>query len=541
MFCPNCGSPVREGERFCASCGADLTASTSAAPAAAPRGGDAAGKLPEEIVVVPPEPSDGAEPGSDVPVRLGRYGAYLSKVRELQLRHGEVGVVSASVGSDVWLSGLCYVGLVDFGDGAERLVVAYETTDLTSRHPYLDESYAVEVWSYDEKSDAAALEWAGRPGYTNGGYAFIAYWHPEDGTGTCLVQESPDSSFDVVGVLDDGEFGVVHELAQTFTNPVDTSTLVNSIDGETVDGATFSRVLNQLGFDTADRHFIMGTSMEGSSAALSMGDPSDVAGFTQETIDRLEDLAGDLVDAANQADDDGPGADGEPSDPVTLAYAGEEVTETVSVPAYNNADLTPMEPLDRTWGYLRFSASGEGSAVDEVNARLKAEYDEELAATLAWTYGNTNPECLRRRSSLDYLAGSVAGFRVFRNITLWGAHGNSVAEGHVVDLSTGEELEPWEALGIDRSALDEAAAGLLRAYALSTEGTLYDERTIGNKPEEFVAGDHYMLTGDGITLYLGDYDFFAFGAGHHELLVWPIGDRPAGTDVTADHLFPYEW
>lgn len=43
------------------------------------------------------------------------------------------------------------------------------------------------------------------------------------------------------------------------------------------------------------------------------------------------------------------------------------------------------------------------------------------------------------------------------------------------------------------------------------------------------------------SLYLGDYDFFAFGAGHHELLVWPIGDRPAGTDVTADHLFPYEW
>ena len=95
-------------------------------------------------------------------------------------------------------------------------------------------------------------------------------------------------------------------------------------------------------------------------------------------------------------------------------------------------------------------------------------------------------------------------------------------------------------LGVDRSELDEAAAGLLRDYVLSTEGSLYDEGTIGNTPEEFLAGDHYMLTEDGITLYLGDYDFFAYAAGHHEILVWPTGEKAAGTDVTAAYAFPYE-
>lgn len=504
-------------------------------------GGEASGgdsgavELPEEIIVVPPDSPEDSESGLSVPMRLGRYGTYLDKVRELQLVHGEVSVVTTSGGGDVWLSGLCYVGLVDFGDGAERLVVAYGDSELVSRHPYLDESYVVEVLGYDEGNDEAVLEWHGKPSYTNGGYAFLSYWHPTDGTGPYLVQESPDSSFVVTGVSEADGFGVMHELAQTLSDSAGALTLVNTVDGETVEGTTFSQVMAELGYDAATRDFLMT-----SSAAGSMGDPSDVAGFTQENVARLENLAGDLVDAAGRAEEDWSDTAEEPVSPATLTYAGEEVTEVVSVPAYNNADLTPMDPIERTWGYLRFSASGEGSAVDEVNARLKGDYEEELAATLAWTYGSTTPECLRQRSSLNCLAGSVAGFRIYRDVTLWGAHGNSEIEGYVVDLATGEELEPWEALGVDRSELDDVAAGLLRDYVLSTEGSLYDEETIGNTPEEFLAGDHYMLTDDGITLYLGDYDFFAYAAGHHEILVWQTGDKAAGTDVTAAYAFPFE-
>ena len=504
-------------------------------------GGEASGgdsgavELPEEIIVVPPDSPEDSESGLSVPMRLGRYGTYLEKVRDLQREHGEVGVVTASGGGDVWLSGLCYVGLIDFGDGAERLVVAYGDSGLVSRHPYLDESYVVEVLGYDEGNDEAVLEWHGKPSYTNGGYAFLSYWHPTDGTGPYLVQESPDSSFVVTGVSEADGFGVMHELAQTLSDSAGALALVNTVDGETVEGTTFSQVMAELGYDAATRDFLMT-----SSAAGSMGDPSDVAGFTQENVARLENLAGDLVDAAGRAEEDWSDTAEEPVSPATLTYAGEEVTEVVSVPAYNNADLTPMDPIERTWGYLRFSASGEGSAVDEVNARLKGDYEEELAATLAWTYGSTTPECLRQRSSLDCLAGSVAGFRIYRDVTLWGAHGNSEIEGYVVDLATGEELEPWEALGVDRSELDDVAAGLLRDYVLSTEGSLYDEETIGNTPEEFLAGDHYMLTDDGITLYLGDYDFFAYAAGHHEIMVWPTGDKAAGTDVTAAYAFPFE-
>ena len=499
-------------------------------------GGDSdAVELPEEIIVVPPDHSEGSGHDLSVPMRLGRYGAYLDKVRELQLVHGEVSVVTTSDGGDVWLSGLCYVGLVDFGDGAERLVVAYGDSELVSRHPYLDESYAVEVWGYDVESDEAVLEWSGKPSYTNGGYAHLSFWYPVDGTGPYLVQESPDSSFVVTGVSEDGAFGVAYELAQTFSDPTDALPLVNTVNGEAVEGAAFSRIMTELGFDAATRVFLMTSPFDGS-----MGDPSDVAGITQETVALLESLAGDIVDAALREDGDRTGEAEEPVNPATLTYAGEEVTEVVSVPAYNNADLAPMDPIERTWGYLVFSASGEGSAVDRVNARLKGDFDEELAATLAWTYGSAEPECLRQRSSLDYLAGSVAGFRIYRNVTLWGAHGNSETEGYVIDLATGEEMEPWGALGVDRSELDEAAAGLLRDYVLSTEGALYDEGTIGNTPEEFLAGDHYMLTEDGITLYLGDYDFFAYAAGHHEILVWPTGKKAAGTDVTAAYAFPYE-
>lgn len=515
--------------------------------------GDAAGdgsegdsepvELPEEIVVVPPETPDGSEGDLSAPVRLGRYGAYLSKVRELREAHGELTVVSLS-GSDVsWLAGLCFVRLVDFGDGVERLVVAHAKPEAMSEPPQDLDVYTVEVWGYDEGSDQAVLEWSGGTSNTPGGHFFVCFWHPGDGSGVNLTREVPDTYFTVVGILEDGTLGVEHEFEQTYFQPDGTYELKSKIDGQPVANEEFSRSIAALGYESRETYFLLS-----SAGASSTGPIDDAVGLTQETVERLEQVAGDIVDAAGQAggtqaSDDadwGESEQAQPVDPATFTYSGEEVTATESVPAYNNGDGSPSGTLQRTWGYLRFLASGEGSAVDEVNALLKADYDGELAASQVWTLEGGKVECLRQRSSLDYLSGSVAGYRIYRDVTQWGAHGGTEIEGYVVDLATGAQMEPWDALGVDRAQLDATAAEVLRGYVLSRPDALYAESALDGNIAEYIAQDNYMLTRDGITVYLGDYDFFSYASGTHEVLVWPTGDKAAGTDVTGDYAFPYD-
>ena len=506
--------------------------------------GDAAGdgsegdsgpvELPEEIVVVPPEDTDGSEGDLSAPVRLGRYGAYLAKVRELREAHGELTVVSLS-GSDVsWLAGLCFARLVDFGDGAERLVVAYARPEAMSAPPQDLDAYTVEVWGYDEGSDQAVLEWSGGTSYSNGGYAYLCFWHPGDGSGVNLAREIPDTYITVVGILENGTLGVEHEIEQSYYQPDGSIGLTSKVDGQIVESDAFSQFIAGLGSEDYEMFNFMS-----SAGASSTGSVDDAVSLTQETVERLEQVAGDIVDAAEQTGGSEPGQ-GQPVDPATLTYSGEEVTAMESVPAYDNADGSPSGTLQRTWGYLRFSASGEGPAVDEVNALLKADYDGELAASQSWQLESGKVECLRQRSSLDYLSGSVAGYRIYRDVTQWGAHGGTEIEGYVVDLATGAQMEPWEALGVDRAQLDAAAAEVLRGYVLSMPDALYVEDELDGDTAEYVAQDNYMLTRDGITVYLGDYDFFPYASGTHEVLVWPTGDKAAGTDVTGDYAFPYD-
>ena len=500
-------------------------------------GSEGAVELPEEIVVVPPEPADGSESDLTAPVRLGRYGAYLSKVRELQQEHGEVSVVTSpgTTPSDSWLAGVCLVMLVDFGDGCERLVVAYSSPEVASSYPGSLDSYAVEVWNYDEGSDQAVLEWSGNHAYSNGGYAFVRFCTSPDGSRTYIVSTYDVEGAAYVGLLDDGTFGVAHTFTGEYVLGEDGSPQgwQNVVDGIEVTQDESRRMSAELGGDNMTHYYL--TKFSGMYEDIGYEETASIA---QETVARLEGLAGDIVDAAGQEGADEPAAE-EPVDPATLTYAAEEVTEVVSVPVFDSGPKVVLDPREETWGYLRFSASGEGSAVDDLNARLKADYDEELASTRAWTLGNEQPECIELRGAVDYLSGSAAAYRIFRHITYWGAHGNYEVEGHVVDLATGAELEPWELLGVDRASLDAAAVDLLRAYLLSKPDALYVEETFEEDIASFVADeDNYMLTSDGITLFLGDYDFFPFSSGDHEVLVWPTGDRSAGTDVTSDYAMP---
>lgn len=499
--------------------------------------GTAAEQLPEQIVVAPP--ADAGQDGSAAPVRLGRYGAFLKVVRDLQQTYGEVTIVQGGYAGDslsaTWLSGVCYVRLIDFGDGVERLVVAYASDpSVSAAYPSSTDAYTVEVWDYDEAADAASKVWSGHHGYSNGGYAFVTLVPSADASRTYLEQDLSDAGANYVGIRDDGSFGLAHtvEYEPHFgADGMDGYTVL--VDGTAIDGETSQDADSVMGIDRSGTTNAMLTEDELSY----VGEVEKTADETRETVGRLESLAGDLVDAADAA---GAGSEEPATDPASLTYTGTEQRETVTLPTWDNSTMTPTDPTDVQWGYVSISADGDGSAVDAVNERLRADFEAERAQSESWTLDSGDSETLERRSSMDAQFGQYVGVRVYRQVTNWGAHGGEELDGLVFDMATGQEAEPWDALGVSRADLDAAAVEAIVSYVTThPQAALYtDEATVRQEAQKYVAsGDHYLLTPYGITVYLGDYSFYPFSEGTREVVAWGVEGTATGVDVSGDYRF----
>lgn len=497
---------------------------------------------PEELVIETPA-GDVSGQGSDAaPARLGRYAAFLRVLRAIEAEHGEPTIVTSDTGveasSTSWLNGLCYADLVDFGDGVERLVVAYGADPaLASRHPGDTDCYNVEVYGYDEQTDSAALLWEGHHSYSNGGEAYVIFSAPiDDGRRYIAVQHADAGLVALVGLVDDGSFGVAH-TAEAGMRIVDGDFegYYYMLDGQEVDQQTYLDLLERYGVGQDER----AKTYELTHSAYSTYDINETAQLAQATVAKLEALAGDLLDASDAAEATSDPADDPAPDPASLTYTGTEGIETVSLPEWGNGTSAPTGTTERSWGCLSVAASGEGSAADAVNERLRADYEDDLAAAQGWTFDDEYAETLERRSSLDGQHGRYVGVRVYRYVTYWGAHGGNELEGYVFDMATGEEAEPWDALGVSRADLDAAAVEAIVSYVLAhPQAALYtDEGQVRTEAQRYVADDHYLLTSHGITVYLGDYAFYPFSEGTHELVAWPSDGTAAGTDVTEEFSF----
>lgn len=182
---------------------------------------------------------------------LGRYGAYLEKVRELEQAYGEGRVVSGSFGSipAKWVAGACMVDLIDFGDGVERLVTACGNGSLFQSFPNSFDAYDVTVWDYSEKDDEAVAVWRGNMSASNGGYASVSFSTSPDGSRTYLVRMIPDANYTFVGLRADGSIGVVH-VADSVIDLVGTEGFVYTIDGSRVSAQEYWDLLASMGLGT---------------------------------------------------------------------------------------------------------------------------------------------------------------------------------------------------------------------------------------------------------------------------------------------------
>lgn len=256
---------------------------------------------PEKVIVAPAAgaATDGGE--ATASARRGRYAAYLSVVRDIEAKSAKPTLVSTPESASYrqfWAYGLSYADLVDFGDGKERLVVAYSADPaVAERYPGSADSYNVEVWGYDEASDAATMLWQGHHSYSNGGYAYVNYGAVLEDGRRFLVGAFSDAGYDFVGIADDGSFGLVHSIVigAGVSDGGNFTGYTYTVDGQVVDQDTYFAKLAEFGLglaqgDVDDLSYCL------AADANYQEDVEATLDVASGTTGMLEQLAGDLLD-----------------------------------------------------------------------------------------------------------------------------------------------------------------------------------------------------------------------------------------------------
>lgn len=487
-----------------------------------------ADELPEVLAFAPAS--------EEKDVDTARATAFLGKVDELMARYGAPEVATGRVGSNevACVSGLSLATTIDFGDGQDRLAVAYYDGDdmmgaLTSHDTSAYDKMVVEIWEYDDATGALRLAWQGGPNVGNGPIAALGmYLYPWSDNGSdaiCMVTDVPDGSGDPEvwrqwtywGVTEDSSFG-----------ELDADTVIRSWADERPPSD------DMIGYGFSGNEESMqktAQTVENTRAAL------------EETVSNA------LASAQEEARKQASGAVAE--------VTGHEVTETVAVPTFTAGKRDGT--WDYLWGYLELEG-GDPAVTDKLNQQFKKAYDDELEATMNWEFPEDGEDfntydCLSFRQALTYCKDGLAGMRTHRYETAWGVHGGSFMESVVYDLATGDEVPVWEVAGLtSRSELEDLAGEAIVTYLRENPdkaslATMIDvngsevyeaARKIVDQASDDGNG-LFMLTEEGITFWTPDYAMGSYADGNREIVVWAFDDESlVGTDVSAKYRLGLE-
>lgn len=240
-------------------------------------------ETPESVEVVVPA---GTLDGTSL-ARRGKYGAYLDVMEGLQETYGDPSLAIMKLDEDsylAWAAGVSYAELVDFGDGTERLVVAYCTNKDLAASAVVDEKgegasagdygpdtseYRLEVYEYDAIADSAELVATFVPWEDDASQARVAYTNGPSGD-LCIIggDEASAGGIALYGMGESGSFGVVSEVEWSY-------------------GSVYFERLYQLVSESATQDGALGDADGGGTSC------EETAQSAEDLITRLRTLAGD--------------------------------------------------------------------------------------------------------------------------------------------------------------------------------------------------------------------------------------------------------
>lgn len=182
------------------------------------------------VTVRPPQ--DTSDP--DELAAQGKYARFRDKLQGLVDTYGDASITVMKLDEQrflAWAAGVAYAELVDFGDGAERLVVAYCTErefssaeDVQARddgeYGPRASDYTVEVWEYDEAADELSMMCRTTAAAGASDAPVVEYVENPDTGSTCLYVGGSDvngsAGRSCFGLDDGGAFGEL-QAADTAT------------------------------------------------------------------------------------------------------------------------------------------------------------------------------------------------------------------------------------------------------------------------------------------------------------------------------------
>ena len=182
------------------------------------------------VTVRPPQ--DTSDP--DELAAQGKYACFRDKLQGLVDTYGDASITVMKLDEQrflAWAAGVAYAELVDFGDGAERLVVAYCTErefssaeDVQARddgeYGPRASDYTVEVWEYDEAADELSMMCRTTAAAGASDAPVVEYVENPDTGSTCLYVGGSDvngsAGRSCFGLDDGGAFGEL-QAADTAT------------------------------------------------------------------------------------------------------------------------------------------------------------------------------------------------------------------------------------------------------------------------------------------------------------------------------------
>lgn len=182
------------------------------------------------VTVRPPQ--DTSDP--DELAAQGKYACFRDKLQGLVDTYGDASITVMKLDDQrflAWAAGVAYAELVDFGDGAERLVVAYCTErdfasaeDVQARddgeYGPRASDYTVEVWEYDEAADELSMMCRTTAAAGASDAPVVEYVENPDTGSTCLYVGGSDvngsAGRSCFGLDDGGAFGEL-QAADTAT------------------------------------------------------------------------------------------------------------------------------------------------------------------------------------------------------------------------------------------------------------------------------------------------------------------------------------
>ena len=182
------------------------------------------------VTVRPPQ--DTSDP--DELAAQGKYACFRDKLQGLVDTYGDASITVMKLDEQrflAWAAGVAYAELVDFGDGAERLVVAYgperdfsSAEDVQARddgeYGPRASDYTVEVWEYDEASDELSMMCRTTAAAGASDAPVVEYVENPDTGSTCLYVGGSDvngsAGRSCFGLDDGGAFGEL-QAADTAT------------------------------------------------------------------------------------------------------------------------------------------------------------------------------------------------------------------------------------------------------------------------------------------------------------------------------------